>query len=156
MKSIVISFIAFFLFSCVTPKELTLQDSEKVYEQKTSLNKNELKIKFLSYVNEGFNNAKAVIQSNEDGFLSGNYDAFLKNYDLLAMYKVYARITFMIKYSDNNYKVKLVLKSVYMVKDGVETTLDQSYWGNYSPEIQDQFNQFDIALSKYIEKKDTF
>ena len=65
---------------------------------------------------------------------------------------MYADFTFIIKYSDNSYKVKLIVKD--MSYDGLEK-LHVNYWGNYWDSAELTLNNFNHDLNTYM-KSETF
>jgi|WetSurMetagenome_2_1015567.scaffolds.fasta_scaffold43883_3 hypothetical protein len=150
MKALSISMSLIFLFSCVTPKELTKEDSEKIYEHNLSLKQDEIKTKILTFVNENFYSGKAVIQTNDSNLISGNYTFSCGDFDPLGTILVYADATFIIKYYDKNYKIKLILKDMSTQSSDGKSPFAPNMWGNYSEEINENFETFDQALYNYM------
>ncbi len=149
-------FLSILFVGCAGQKELTKEQSEKIFEHNTPLSKDQIKSKLLTFVNENFVSGKAVIQTNDDGILSGNYNFNLGNYDPLGMYQVFTQSTFIIKYLDNSFKMKMLVKDLYLMSSQGEKPLTQTMWGNYANEIQTGFNNFDSTLVNYLNSKDTF
>lgn len=156
MKALTISSLLLFLFACVTPKELTKEDSEKIFEHNLSLKQDEIKTKLLTFVNENFYSGKAVIQTIDSNLLSGNYTFSCGNFDPLGSIVVYANATFIVKYYDDNYKIKFLLKDMETHSSSGISPLASNMWGNYSQEINDNFKEYDKALYEYMLAKNDF
>lgn len=144
------------LFACTIPKEITKEQTEKIYSHQVNRSSNEIKLKILTYINESFYSGKAVIQTQDEGIITGNYRFYSDDFDLLGMFKVYATATFIIKYKDQSYKTKFVLKDMETVSSKGIVPLDRTFWGNYADEINDNYNRFESTLYEYIISEDTF
>jgi len=101
-------------------------------------------------VNENFYSGKAVIQTNDANIMSGNYSFSCGSFDPLGTIVVYADATFIVKYYDNSYKIKLVLKDMETHSSKGISPLASNMWGNYSEEIIDNFVAYDSALYNYM------
>ena len=82
--------------------------------------------------------------------MSGNYTFSCGNFDPLGALVVYTDATFIIKYYDNNYKIKFVLKDMETHSSDGITPLASNMWGNYAEEINNNFQAFDQALYNYM------
>lgn len=149
-------FLPFFILSCVSQKELTKEESEKIYEHQVQLNESEIKDKILTFVNENFYSGKAVIQTNEQNLISGNYNFFCSDFDPLGSMQVFCDATFIIKYYENSYKIKFVVKEMFTRSSSGVGNLSSTLWGNYAEDINNNFTSFDKALLEYIQSADTF
>ena len=157
MKNLIILLTAItILYACTTPKEITKEQSEKIFTHEVIRSADEIRIKVLTYVNEAFYSGEAVIQTQDQGIITGNYRFYCDKFDPMGMLEVWATATFIVKYYDQFYKTKYVLKNMETVSSEGIVALDLSYWGNYADEIDDNFNQFDSTLFNYIISYDTF
>jgi len=158
MKNLLLLFVI--LITACTPlieKDLLPNEKEMVFEHQTKLSKAELKTRLIMFVNEGFHSGKAVIQSNEDGLLTGNYTTFLANLDALGYIKYFGEFTFLFKYSDNNYKLKVLIKNIYSFKEGRnDGDLPPRLFGTYSEQIVNEYKRFDATLNDYLSSNNTF
>jgi hypothetical protein len=143
------------VISCVPPQYLTKEQSERIVEHNVNLSKEEIKINVLSYINEKFGSGKAVIQSNEDGFIAGNVIFYIGASDLLGLYGDYLETTFLIKYQTNNYRVKYIIKNLYTEIRG-KIDIHPYYWGKYSAKIDSALTNFDNDLLKYLSERTNF
>ena len=140
------------LVGCVPSATLTKEQTEKIYSHEVNLKKDELKRKLLLYVNETFVSGKTVLQTNEDGLLSGNGIVDLKKIkglmgETISIIKM--ELTFIIKYDDGNYKVKWVVKDLSNEK-GI---FSRDYWGYYTADIEKTIADNDKELSDYVSNK---
>lgn len=157
MKKLILTLVFIpLLISCIGQKELTKSDSEKIFQHTVGLDSSVIKTKALTFINESFYSGKAVIQTNDENILSGNYNFFCTNFDPLGSVEVYCDATFIIKYFQNKYKIKLLVKELFTKSSSGIGNLHQSLWGNYSEEINNSFLSFDEALHNYMLATDTF
>jgi hypothetical protein len=142
-------FVTILSFNCTPSKFIPEADQESIYSHDIDLPKAKIKEKLVLYVNEKFHSSKAVIQSNEDGLLSGNGFAQITTY---VMHAINTEFTFIIKYQDNNYRTKWIIKDVLMNANSIA----QNYWGYYleSKEIKDFFKKHDDDMFAYISKNE--
>lgn len=147
---------SFLLLQCVAPLELSQEDREKIFEHNIQLPAKDIKLKIHTFVNESFGSGKAVIQSNEDGLITGNFIFECDEFDIMLGQRTFANCTFLIKYSDNNYRMKLVVKNIFKQDDNRDYEVHESYWGNYAEQIRNYYSYFDDKLINYINSKDTF
>ena len=144
------------LSSCVPPAYLTQEEKEVVYSHNVELTKDKIKTKLMQFVNETFKSSKAVIQTNEDGLLSGN-GVVLLGADAFGVVKTYMEFTFMFKYQDNQYKLKCIIKNLYNVDSKSTYDINAYNYGNWKKEIDDEFVKFDGDANKSLtNKKDAF
>ncbi|MCX6151538.1 MAG: hypothetical protein NTX22_13485 [Ignavibacteriales bacterium] len=146
--------ILLFVTSCA-PSYLTKEQSERVINHNVNLSKEEIKIKVLSYINETAGSAKAVIQSNEDGFLTGNVIFYIGTSDLIGVYPDYLEATFLIKYQNNNYRAKYVVKNVYVIIDK-KIDIHPAGWVKYYTQIDTALTRFDKSLLEYMANSSNF
>jgi hypothetical protein len=142
MKTLVISTLAiFFIIGCAG--ELTKEQSEIVYSHSVQLSKADLKIKILSFINETYMSGKSVIQTNEDGLISGN---------VIAQFALVSKLdySFIIKYQDSTYKVKCIVKGIIGWNNEY---VDNNNTANYADKIKKEFDSFDLKLFTYLSKK---
>lgn len=158
MRKMMLFFVLSLIFwGCNAPKELTSEGREKVFNtQKITGSKTEIKNKLLLFVNESFGEAKAVLQTNEDGLLTGVFNTRLKPFDPLETIMVHADMSFLIKYNDGEYKLKMVLKRIYTRGSSGENTMQETYWGNYEPEVIKKYDEFFDRLKKYLLSDNSF
>ena len=154
MRSLILFVIISISFwGCFPSKELTKDQTEKIFAHNVNLKKEEIKQKLILFANEKFVSGKAVIQSNEDGFLAGNGIVQIHYHsDLLGenINRVKMEFTFMVKYADNNYKVKWVVKDLTNDKGSI----NQNLWGYYADEIEKSITNNDSEMFAYVTGKD--
>jgi len=155
-NAVVLALIIMLIISCAGQKELTKSDSEKIFSHTVELDSSTIKTKVLTYINENFYSGEAVIQTNDQNILSGNYNFFCSNFDPLGSLEVYCKATFIVKYYHNKYKIKFLVKELFTKSSSGLGNLHPSLWGNYSAEIKNNFNAFDEALYNYMITQDTF
>jgi hypothetical protein len=122
-------FIFFFLLAiyftgCIPSKYIAENDQEKIFQHDLDLSKPKIKERLITFVNEKFTSSKAVMQNNEDGLFSGNGIGQVTTY---IGKSINMEFTFIVKYTDNNYKVKWVIKDIMMDT----TPLLKEQWGFY-------------------------
>jgi hypothetical protein len=140
------------LCSCFSQKTLIKEDREKIYEHSCKLSKEELKIKIMNFLNLYFISSKGVIQTNDDGIIAGNYHSKLGWVGLTKVFPVY---TFIIKYSDKSFKVKIVVKQIYMGCAYCDL-VDESKWGNFKDDIYKDWDNFNESLNESVIELNTF
>ena len=152
MKYFVFILTALILLSCM-PSELTKEQSEVVYSHKIPLSKSDLKLKILSFVNEKYHSGKAVIQTNDDGIVSGNIviSDFAGNF----IVRTSLEYTFIIKYQDAAYKIKCIVKDIRNTDSRQTYSQNPSQWGSYAKEVQSAFDTFDTSLNNYLNEKNS-
>lgn len=115
---------ALYFLGCTPSKFIADQDKEKVFQHEVSLSKPQVKERLVTYANEKFVSSKAVLQSNEDGLLSGNGISQVTSY---LGNPIKMEFTFIVKYTDKSYKVKWIVKNLIM--NG--TSMREDFWGYY-------------------------
>jgi hypothetical protein len=141
--------IILIIYGCSISKPLTEGQGEKVFEHNVDLSKAEIKQKLVLFVNEKFVSAKAVIQTNEDGLFTGNGIVTVNEStgmlgETLNITK--AELTFVVKYSDNNYRVKWIVKDLLNDKGSYSSDI----WGYYAEDIEKCIKRNDDAMYKYL------
>lgn len=134
-------------------RALTKEESEKVYEHKVDLSQKELKTKLLIYINEKFHSSKSVIQINEEGLISGNAIADLGCSDPLCAITNSLEFTFILKYEDNFYKIKYIVKNILSNSSSGTQSLIPTSWGLYAEKIDEVFSILEFDLYNYLNKK---
>lgn len=145
--------LSFYLIGCVPTKVLTDQEKEFVFSHEINLKKDKMKMRLLQYVNEKFVSGKAVIQTNEDGLLSGNGITQVREskglmgeiQDIIKM-----EFTFIVKYDDNRYKIKWIVKDMSYSKG----SFSSDYWGFYKDDINTAIQDNDQKMYNYLNNKD--
>ena len=108
------------------------------------------------YINETFKDAKTVIQNNEDGLLTGRYTEKIDCFDPLCTSLVFADISFLIKYSDNKYKLKLVFKDMFLLSSRGKQELRYTLHGNYEEKLKLAYQSLNNSLNKYMQSDTEF
>ena len=142
MKLMLVSLIIVLLFQACGSSPLTQNQSEKVFDYKIDLLKTEIKQRLILFTNEKFISSKAVIQTNEDGLFSGNGIVQLER----SLPIINMELTFIVKYSDNNYKVKWIVKNLMVNNE----SMSQSVWGYYYEDIEESINKNNELLFDYL------
>ena len=148
MKLITIISALLILYNCSMSKELTKEQGEKVYEHKVELKEGDIKQKLLLFVNEKFMSGKSVIQTDTEGLFTGNGIVNLPDLPF-GSGTIKMEITFMVKYSENNYKVKWIAKDL-MTGAG---SISPNMWGYYSESIEKSIAENDKNLFDYLSDK---
>ena len=146
--SVIILLSGLFIYGCIPSKQLTEEQSAKVYEHSVTLSKDEIKQKVIFFVNEKFISGKAVTQNTEEGLFTGNGIVNLPDLPFGAGV-VKMELTFMVKYMDNNYKVKWIVKDLSNNKG----SFDPGMWGYYSEYIEKSISKNDKDLFDYMTGK---
>ncbi|MCU7494727.1 MAG: hypothetical protein HF314_12200 [Ignavibacteria bacterium] len=152
-KSYLFLLLSLYFIGCVPTSVLTDKEKEFVFSHEVNLKKNEIKMRLLQYANENFVSGKAVIQTNEDGMLSGNGETTVKEYKGLlgeTQSIINMEFTFIVKYEDNKYKIKWIVKDMSTSKGSFST----DYWGFYKDEIDTSITKYDQNLYDYMKNKD--
>lgn len=144
MKTLLIFTVAFMLtiYGCSMSKPLTSVQNEIVYEHNVDLTKDELRKKLILFANEKFISGKAVIQTDDDGLLAGNGISQLP----ISIPIIRMEFTFIVKYTDNNYRVKWIVKDL-MTDLG---RIVKRNWGYYYDDIELVIKNNDEELFKYL------
>ena len=142
MKHILFSFIVILLLAGCAG-ELTKEQSEVIYSHSVQLSKADLKVKILTFINENYMSGKSVIQFNEDGLIGGNV---ISQFALISKLEY----SFTIKYQDNSYKVKCVVKRIIGFSGNDLANNDMA---NYADKIKKEFDEFDNKLFAALSKK---
>lgn len=160
MKYVLLMLVFISLISivgCVAPQYLTAEDKEVIYpETESSMSKSEIKNKLTLFINDNFKSAKSVIQSNEDGLLTGSFVTQLKCFDLLCYIKEYAEISFAVKYSDNKYKLKLSVKRIFDDNPKGGADYPPHRQGTVTTELKKAYSDFSQMLNDYMVKDNDF
>lgn len=143
----------FFLFliiivGCASTSYLTQEQSEKVFSHDVSLTKEQIKQKLLVFINENYYSGKSVLQTNEDGLLSGN--GTIQIYEF-AGHPIFMDVTFIVKYDEKNYRVKWIVKDI---KDSKQSYA-RGYWGHYTEYIEKSIQENDSMMYKYLSTDQT-
>jgi hypothetical protein len=131
-------------------KELSKDESEKVFSHNIDLSKEQIKIKLLQYVNETFSPGKVTIQTNDDGFLACAGTFQLPYIPTIGYYQYYSKLVFMVKYLDGNYRVKYVIKDIYLDGPDGKKRYPPSSWDNLKDGIATMMKSEDIDLYSYM------
>lgn len=133
---------------CTPSKFIADQDKEKVFQHEVSLSKSQIKERIVTFVNEKYVSSKAVVQSNEDGLISGNGVAQVSSY---IGNPVQMEFTFIIKYTDNSYKIKWIAKNLIMNN----YPISEDQWGYYASgeEINSFFATNDKNMFTYLKSE---
>ena len=140
-----ITLITALLISCAPTKYLTPDQSEKVFSHDVTLSKEEIRRKLFLFINETYYSSKEVIQTDEDGLLTGNGTIQINEYG------VFMDVTFIIKYEDESYKTKWIVKNIKSNKGYYPL----GYWGLYSEEIERAIIQNDQMMYEFIVNKES-
>ncbi len=148
-------FILLIYNGCAPTNFLSKESSEQVFEHQLSLSKQDIKIKLLTFISENTISAKSVIQVNEDGFLSCNSYIDIGSFSpglLLLPIAVSMEFSYIIKYQDNNYKLKLIVKDLFY--NSLHAV--PGIWGKHEAEINQSFHNFDSTLYNYLDRVKNF
>jgi len=139
---VIISVAGILLLQACYSNYLTKEESEKVFEHKVDLSKEEIRNRLILYANEEFVSSKAVIQTDEDGLLAGNgvvpLDVFLIGLRM--------KFTFIVKYTDDSYKVKWIVKDIFTNNGSALPGV----WGEYAGEIDEAIKKSDEDRFAYL------
>jgi hypothetical protein len=144
MKFLVLSIL---ILSCAP---LSKADSEFISERQVSgITQKDMQLKINAFVNSYFNSGKSVTQSDHLGQFAGNGITPLQMGVLEPT--SYLNYTFLIKYKDNAYKIKLIAKSV-----STDQYPNGTIFEHHKKDIRSKFQAFDDDLYKFIkgESKD--
>jgi len=149
MKLFIISLITIFVAGCSISKYLTDEQTEKVFEHNIDLSKNKIRQRLILFANEQFVSGKSVIQTDDDGLFAGNGIVTLKEStgllgETLNITKM--ELTFIVKYSDNNYRVKWVVKNL----SNDDGSYAKNTWGYYAKDVKETLDRKDKELFKYL------
>jgi hypothetical protein len=154
MKNLFFLFsITLFFFGCVPSKTLTTEQSEKVFEHSLDMKQADIRSKLLLFANENFVSSKSVIQTDDNGLFSGNGIVTLKNTTGLfgeSLNLTKMELTFLVRYSDNNYRVKWIVKDLFNDKGSYINNI----WGYYAEEIKTTIDGKDKQLFDYLADKE--
>lgn len=148
-------FLCLIFSSCFTYRELTKEEAERVFEHKVNYSKSELKSKLLIFVNEKYVSAKSALQTADDGIISGNFYKYLGSYDPMGTQPQYGEFTFIIKYYDNGYKIKILVKSMETRGSKGISDFPSNVWATYSKELQQVYENTDKEVFDYLSSKQT-
>lgn len=153
------TFILLFLASCTASHvSLLPEDKEQIFSHEVQIKKEDIHIQVIQFFNEKFVSGKSVIQSSEDGLITGNgifeiYNSYGLLGELLWTAKV--ELTFLVKYIDNQYKTKFIVKRVFaQAPTGLPTDQVEGVWGRYRDQINNTIKKLDDDLLSYLTKKD--
>lgn len=154
MKKIYTILFIFFFSGCFSTQLLTQKDLEHIYTHPVPIDSLNIKTKFLEFLNEYFSSAKTVIQSNEGNLITGIYTVDINNTaEILGILnKKGMKIAFMFKCNNRQYKLKCVLKNIYMDTDNGRMTLIPT--DDYKEKIKKEFDKFDWDSLNYIAKRE--
>ncbi len=150
-QSIIFVIVLLFFAGCYPYPKLSDEEKEKIFEHALNLNKQEIKVKLLTYLSENTNSAKSVIQVNEDGLLSGIVSIYLGKV-ALGLTNADVELSFIVKYYDNNYKIKVIVKD--LLYDG--KSVHENNWGQHREEIIQSISNFDKSVYSYLSNIQNF
>lgn len=150
MKRMFLILMVVILSSCA-PQYLKDEQKESIYSHDIELKKDQLKIKLLDFVNSSFKSSKAVIQTNDDGLLSGNGSTVLGS-DFTGMIVTTLEFTFIVKYEDGKYRMKCIVKNIFNRDTKSTYDLSEAMWGNWEKEIKGSFDKFDNSLLAFLKE----
>ena len=108
-----------------------------------NVSQKDIQLKINAFVNSYFNSGKAVTQSDLLGQFAGNGSVPFEMG--LIDPQSYLKFTFLIKYKDNQYKLKIIAKGTTSAKYG-----DGLIFGHHKELLQKKYKEFDDALLEYI------
>ena len=155
-----LSVIAFLLLagtiSCVPPMRLLPDEKEQVFSHVVDLRNEVIRTQVVQFINEKFVSGKSVTQSIDDGLITGNAIFMLEHKNQFGIREdAQMELTFLVKYVDNQYKTKCIVKRIIHANiNGIPTDLDEDRWGFYQKEINETIQKFDLDLLAYLTKKD--
>ena len=142
MKKFTIVLFLSLIVSCSLSKYLTQEQSEKIFEHQVTLTKPDIHEKLILFANEKFVSGKEVTQTDEDGLFVGNGIVQLPK-DILILKMEF---TYIVKYSDNKYKAKWIIKDLRTNSGSIK----QNIWGYYAEDIEKAFDRNDSDLFQYL------
>lgn len=74
----------------------------------------------------------------------------------MAMHTVYAHIGFILKLTNNGYKIKYTLKEMTTSDTKNGGFIHQTWWGTYAPDLQAKFKQIDASIHSYLTNDNSF
>jgi hypothetical protein len=156
MKSFLLLFVASISFFGCSVTQLTPDQLEQTYTHETTIPQKEIKQKVLTFINEKFRSGKSVLQTNDEGILSGNGIVTIKERKGLVgevLSVIDMEFTFIIKFTENGYKIKWLVKNIL----ANNLPMQKEHWGYYAgEEIINTLKENDKNLFEYINNKNTF
>ena len=142
-------------------RELPADKSSRVFAYEYSMPKDEIQTKAMNYVNTYFKSSKAVVQTSGTSSLAGNYYFGVKlepadnPSGFIGPDPVNCEMTFILNFSDNKLKGRLVVKNLYWYNPA-EIPFDENRWGNYQQDIVKEMDTFQNDLDKYLKDPNSF
>jgi hypothetical protein len=144
------------LFSCAEKDFLLPEEKEQIFSHDVQLKKEDIHTQVFQFINEKFVSGKSVTQSSEEGLIVGNgiFEIDRTNTVIIGIITIKLELTFLVKYIDNQYKTKYVVKRVIRQDaNGNSTDLIEGMWGRHKEQINKTIKDLDNELLNYLTKK---
>ncbi len=146
-------FVLLLIAGCAPTKIYLLpEEKEQIFSHEVQLKKEDIRVQVIQFINEKYASGKSVTQSSEEGLIIGNGIFEIGHYNVLSVsINLQMELTFFVKYIDNQYKTKYVVKR--LIKNGL-SDLGEEWWGYYKEQINKNIKDIDSELFNYLTKKD--